>query len=364
VSRSRKDSDEAASPLSDFLSEDQDARSRLESGALTSDFVSEDFVSEGNSLVAAEGDGASLFPLEPDVEGAGVPLDAERQLVVAGETRVGAVGAKSFAPVTQFLGPLAIAVVAVVAVERVTMWKVVPVATPTETTTAAATEPPTAATASPTENVKSAPAAPDDTLAAQHARALAASRQPASTERAIVSDLRSRPTAQPALNARPALIGTAASAPSLLGIAAKAPSIEMLAPALPAASVVNITPVPAPAAPVAVDAEALDRAAIDRVLGVYQQSYSALDAEMVSTIWRGLDTRGLQRAFDGLDSQRMSFDHCEVTVDDDKARASCTGVLDYVRKIGQTNPLQKRLSWNFDLQRTDDRWLISKVDAR
>jgi hypothetical protein len=153
------------------------------------------------------------------------------------------------------------------------------------------------------------------------------------------------------------------SAPALVGMTAKTPSIEMLAPALPAVVPPEPASVP-PAVAAEVDLEAEDKAAIDRVLDTYQISYSALDATMVSTIWRGLDTRGLQRAFDGLDRQTMSFEHCDVKVENDKARASCTGVLDYVRKIGQTNPLQKRLSWNFDLQRTDDRWLISKVDAR
>jgi hypothetical protein len=150
------------------------------------------------------------------------------------------------------------------------------------------------------------------------------------------------------------------NAAAVPGFAARAPSIEMLPPELPIPVVTETVIVPA----VAKDLVAVDKEAIDRVLGTYQQSYSALDAAMVSTIWVGLDTRGLQRAFDGLDSQRMSFEHCDVTVEDDKARASCTGVLDYVRKIGQTNPLQKRLLWNFDLQRTDDRWLISKVEAR
>jgi hypothetical protein len=135
----------------------------------------------------------------------------------------------------------------------------------------------------------------------------------------------------------------------------------------PPAPLAEETPVPVASlatAPVAVDAAANDLAAIDRVLGTYQQSYSSLDAGMVSTIWRGLDTRGLQRAFNGLDSQRMSFEHCDVRVGGDRAKVSCTGVLDYVRKIGQPTPLQKRLSWNFDLQRTGDRWLISGVDAR
>lgn len=180
-----------------------------------------------------------------------------------------------------------------------------------------------------------------------------------------VGGLTSTPATRPtALPGRPE--ASEIKAPAFTESAARAPSIPMLAPELPAVPPVDTAVAPAPPIPAAEKVvEAVDKAAIDRLLDTYQQSYTALDAALVSTIWRGLDTRGLQRAFDALDSQRMSFEHCDVIIADDKARASCTGVLDYVRKYGNAHPLQKRLSWNFDLQRTDDdRWLISKVDAR
>ena len=276
---------------------------------------------------------------------------------------------KSFAFVKAYLWPVAIALVAIMAVERVTMLKSVPVAAPTESPSVTATEPPTSDPAPRIPAVASAPAAPRVMPAAEPDVPTLAVRvapiQPVSAERSIAGSLKPQPPGQPVRNSRPTLIEVPPMiAPAPLGITARTLSIETMSRELPPAAVTETAAVTTPLTPVAEDIEAMDKAAIDRVLGTYQESYSALDAAMVSTIWRGLDTRGLQRAFDGLDSQKMSFDHCDVTVEDDKARASCTGVLDYVRKIGQTNPLQKRLSWNFDLQRTDDRWLISKVEAR
>lgn len=346
-SRSRKESDELESALVDFPSEHPIAVSGPEVSGFTSSFATEE-------------SSASIFP-EEAIDNSGESAATEPRILVADDRKV---GAKSFAPIKSYLWSLATAVVAVLVVERVTMWKGLPAPAHTPNPTVA-TERPTAATTSPTVTVTPA-AAPGVLSASQtdgHTRAEpVALLQPAPAADSIAHAVRPQPPVQPALNSRQALIGVAPmNAPAVPGTTARAPSIEMLPPELPTPLVTETVIVPAP---MPMDLVAVDKAAIDRVLGTYQESYSALDAKMVSTIWRGLDTRGLQRAFDGLNSQRMSFEHCDVIVEDDKARASCTGVLDYVRKIGQSNPLQKRLSWNFDLQRADDRWLISKVDAR
>jgi hypothetical protein len=117
--------------------------------------------------------------------------------------------------------------------------------------------------------------------------------------------------------------------------------------------------------PVAVDRVAVDREAIGDVLRSYRTSYNALDATSVSTIWQGLDTRALQRAFSTLSQQDVSFDRCDVRVTSvDTAVASCRGLLSYVPKIGDGSPQQRRLTWTFDFQRAAGRWLIAAVSAR
>jgi len=142
---------------------------------------------------------------------------------------------------------------------------------------------------------------------------------------------------------------------------------------VPDASVAGLAPagdapVAAPAraaAPSSVERRAADRDAIGDVLHSYRTAYNALDATMASTIWQGLDTRALQRAFATLTRQDVSFDRCDVRVTaEDRAVASCRGVLSYVPKIGDGSPQQRRLSWNFDFQRAADRWMISSVTAR
>ena len=135
-------------------------------------------------------------------------------------------------------------------------------------------------------------------------------------------------------------------------------------PAGPPAADAVIT---APARPVEPGADriATDRVAIGDVLQSYRTAYNALDATSVSTIWQGLDTRALQRAFSTLSQQDVRFDQCDVRVTAaDRAVASCRGVLSYVPRIGDGTPQQRRLSWNFVFQRAADRWLIASVSAR
>jgi hypothetical protein len=307
---------------------------------------------------APEAAPASVFPMEHEV--GGTTDTSEESPAVPGASEKRGVR-RPGASIRSYLWPL-VAAAAVLAVEGVARLKDVPVVTPLHSTSAAVGSesaevvPPIVLPVAPT------PAASVETISPDR-RAVVESpvaREPRQ-QRSVVNAVNSK-SASAASPPAPAVstIGVPVSA----AIAAATPSITMLAPEVNAAPPAERGAVPAPAAAAANDVD-VDKSAIDRVLDTYQQSYTALDAAMVSTIWRGLDTRGLQRAFDALDSQRMSFEHCDVTIADDKARASCTGVLDYVRKFGNANPLQKRLSWNFDLQRTDDdRWLISKVDAR
>lgn len=156
----------------------------------------------------------------------------------------------------------------------------------------------------------------------------------------------------PSAPAAPSVPSTAAR-PVLDGIAAAA----VPPPPPPAAVTVSVEPV---------SGDQLAQADITRTLEAYRESYSALNASAVSMIWVGLDTKGLQRAFSTLSRQDLEFDHCELDIAAarNRARASCTGVLNYVRRIGSGDEHQRQVSWAIDLVRRDDRWLIENVTAR
>ena len=93
-------------------------------------------------------------------------------------------------------------------------------------------------------------------------------------------------------------------------------------------------------------------------------SYNTLDAAAAAGIWKGLDTRALQRAFSTLSKQDLSFEHCDIDVNDLTALAVCTGVLSYVRKVSDDEVQSRRMTWTFDLRRAGTEWAIAGLIAR
>jgi hypothetical protein len=159
----------------------------------------------------------------------------------------------------------------------------------------------------------------------------------------------------------PAAVVEAIPVPAPMPLAAGPAALDgVVAPTVPP------PPPPPPTPTVNLDPLSGDRAAIRRTLDVYRESYSALDASAVSMIWVGLDTRALQRAFSTLSRQDLAFNHCDrdISAARNRARASCTGVLNYVRRIGSADEHQRQMSWAIDLVRSSDRWLIENVTAR
>jgi hypothetical protein len=132
--------------------------------------------------------------------------------------------------------------------------------------------------------------------------------------------------------------------------------------ALPASSAPALAAAPATAMVVPVVAD--DRAAIERVLRAYQDSYDRLDAAAAALIWPKVDTRALARAFSTLSQQDMSFDRCTLKIDGVHATAECAGEIRYTRRTGDQTPRTRPLSWSIDLERTYERWQISSVSAQ
>jgi hypothetical protein len=179
------------------------------------------------------------------------------------------------------------------------------------------------------------------------------------------------PVAPPATSAPPTVAAVPGRAEPTT---ARAPSPPSTTPAPPAAEVrprpdepAVVPPAGAPAVPPAatpkLDPELAARQAIDQVLDVYKQSYDRLDASTAATIWRGLDTAELARAFRTLISQDLTFDQCDVSVAGVRATAHCRGMLRYVPRVGGPSARIRRLTWAIELSRTNERWMIERVIA-
>jgi hypothetical protein len=132
---------------------------------------------------------------------------------------------------------------------------------------------------------------------------------------------------------------------------------------VPAARAATNAPAAAPAAPVVVPPS--DEQRIREVLRSYRAAFEQFDPDALRAVWPSVDTKALGRAFDGLSSQSIVFDRCDVTVAAATARAACHGGVEYVKRVGGSGTQSARRQWDFDLQKSGDgAWRIQSLTSR
>jgi len=182
---------------------------------------------------------------------------------------------------------------------------------------------------------------------------------------AIVTPL-SEPPALPATNPNQPDVATAPAPPPPPPTPAVVPSsitIPENASATPAAVALSTAvgpTIPPPSAPVMrVDEEALVRQTLQR----YRNAYEGLDAHSARAVWPTVNESALARAFDGLESQALTFDTCNVSVRGDAAAVVCRGTTRYVPKVGSREPRTEPRTWNFTLRKAGPAWTIESARA-
>jgi len=154
------------------------------------------------------------------------------------------------------------------------------------------------------------------------------------------------PSLAPAVTAA-ALPGNVAPEPSVVGssgVVAYDPDAERARSA--AAAVIN-----APR----------DEDLVRRTLQQYRAAYENLDARSAQAVWPRVDASALQRAFSGLESQRLTFDDCDVSVRGTTGLATCRGTTLYVPKVGSRDPRREPRVWTFDLRKVGENWQIENA---
>jgi hypothetical protein len=147
------------------------------------------------------------------------------------------------------------------------------------------------------------------------------------------------------------------------------------APAPPITAPVTSSPVAAAPEPVtttnagstanaAVVNTRLDQVRVEDVLRRYAQAYAQLDAVAAHQVWPSVDERALARAFQGLESQDVSFDACDIEIRGVTANASCRGQARYTGKVGAREPHTESRLWRFALRRDGEEWKIENAEAR
>jgi len=133
---------------------------------------------------------------------------------------------------------------------------------------------------------------------------------------------------------------------------------------------IGTSPAPTPAT-VSVSAPVLPRTIdtadevglVRQALQRYRTAYDGLDAQSAQAVYPAVNQAALARAFDGLESQTLTFDTCDVQLRGDAAIATCHGSARYVPKIGSREPRIEPRTWNFTLRKAGSDWKIDSARA-
>jgi hypothetical protein len=101
-----------------------------------------------------------------------------------------------------------------------------------------------------------------------------------------------------------------------------------------------------------------DELLVNQALQRYRTAYDGLDARSAQAVWPAVNQAALARAFDGLSSQALRFDRCDVQLHTETATATCHGAVRYVPKIGSQEPRTEPRVWNFTLRKGGNDWKI------
>ena len=102
--------------------------------------------------------------------------------------------------------------------------------------------------------------------------------------------------------------------------------------------------------------------AVRAVLNRYAAAYSHLDAAAAQAVWPAVNRPALSRAFEGLASQRVSLERCDIDVNAATARATCAGSATWSPRIGNGGRRTETRMWSFQLAKAGADWQI--VTAR
>ena len=103
---------------------------------------------------------------------------------------------------------------------------------------------------------------------------------------------------------------------------------------------------------------------IGEALKHLQTAYERRDATLAKAVWPTVNERALARAFDGLRSQSVTFDRCQLNVSGVAGEVACRGVTTYVPRVGSQYQRTESRQWTFRVRKDTDNWVITSAAAR
>lgn len=117
-------------------------------------------------------------------------------------------------------------------------------------------------------------------------------------------------------------------------------------------------------APLPAAAPEVETASVRTVLGRYATALSSLDVDATIAVWPAVDAKGLARAFDRLQEQKVTFSDCQISLTAPRAEAVCRGQDQYVPNIGNKTPRNESHRWTFTLRKSEGAWVIESVTSK
>jgi hypothetical protein len=122
-------------------------------------------------------------------------------------------------------------------------------------------------------------------------------------------------------------------------------------------------PRPPASAPASAAVVVVEERAVRETLEHYADAFAGMDVQATAAVWPSVDRRALTRAFATLKSQGLTFDTCNIDVNNMSATAHCRGTVKFVRKIGNPTPLTAPQEWRFIMRKLGESWAIEEVSA-
>jgi hypothetical protein len=103
---------------------------------------------------------------------------------------------------------------------------------------------------------------------------------------------------------------------------------------------------------------------VRRLLDEYTGAFERLDVRATKALYPSVDGKALQRAFEQIESQRVTFEDCGITISGSTANARCRGSATYQPRIGTRRVQIALREWTFDLSKQDTSWRIVNTYVR
>ena len=108
---------------------------------------------------------------------------------------------------------------------------------------------------------------------------------------------------------------------------------------------------------------ATERRAIQAVLDRYRDAMSILNVAGIRNVWPSADAEDVRADLSGVSEQNLEFDRCQISPAGRQALATCAGVIESGFRAGDRRPNVARTRWEFRLEKTANRWMITAVDT-